>query len=106
MGWTDKLKNKKDETKGAAKEQLGKATDDEQMEREGQIDQTKSNLKQAGREGQGRPKQGLRVGSDCLYADSAASRRDRRSSITMAPIFANRTGNQSSLSPRAAANGT
>ena len=26
MGWTDKLKNKKDETKGAAKEQLGKAT--------------------------------------------------------------------------------
>ena len=45
MGWTDKLKNKKDETKGAAKEQLGKATDDEQMEREGQIDQTKSNLK-------------------------------------------------------------
>jgi len=47
MGWTDKLKNKKDETKGAAKEQLGKATD-EQMEREGQIDQTKSNLKQAG----------------------------------------------------------
>jgi len=48
MGWTDKLKNKKDETKGAAKEQLGKATDDEQMEREGHIDQTKSNLKQAG----------------------------------------------------------
>ena len=47
MGWTDKLKNKKGETKGAAKEQLGKATDDEQMEREGQIDQTKSNLKQA-----------------------------------------------------------
>ena len=47
MGWTDKLKNKKDETKGAAKEQLGKATD-EQMEREGQIDQTKSNLKEAG----------------------------------------------------------
>jgi hypothetical protein len=34
MGWTDKLKNKKDETKGATKEQLGKTTDDEQMERE------------------------------------------------------------------------
>ena len=48
MGWTDKLKNKKDETKGAAKEKLGKATDDEQMEREGKTDQTKSNLKQAG----------------------------------------------------------
>ena len=49
MGWLDKLKNKRDETGGAAKEQLGKATDDEQMEREGQIDQTKSNLKEAGK---------------------------------------------------------
>ena len=29
-----------------------------------------------------------------------------RRSITMAPIFANRTGNQFKLSPRAAANGT
>jgi uncharacterized protein YjbJ (UPF0337 family) len=48
LGWTDKLKKKKDETKGTAKKQLGKATDDEQMERKGQIDQTKSNLKQAG----------------------------------------------------------
>src|ERR1035437_11009481 len=48
MGWDDKLENKKDEAKGAAKEQLGKATDDEQMQREGKTDQTKSNLKQAG----------------------------------------------------------
>ncbi|HEY8619318.1 MAG TPA: CsbD family protein [Dermatophilaceae bacterium] len=48
MGWKDKLKNKRDETGGAAKEQLGKATDDGEMEREGKIDQTKSNLKQAG----------------------------------------------------------
>ena len=48
MGWTDKLKNKKDKTKGAAKEKLGKATDNEKMEREGKIDQTKSKLKQAG----------------------------------------------------------
>ena len=48
MGWKDKLKNKKDETGGAAKEQLGKATDDDQLEREGKTDQTKSNLKQAG----------------------------------------------------------
>jgi len=31
-----------------AKENLGKARDDEQMEREGQSDQTVSNLKQAG----------------------------------------------------------
>lgn len=48
MGWDDKLKNKKDEAKGEAKEQLGKATDDEEMGREGRTDQTKSNLKQAG----------------------------------------------------------
>jgi uncharacterized protein YjbJ (UPF0337 family) len=48
MGWEDKLENKKDEAKGAAKEHVGKATDDEQMEREGKADQTKSNLKQAG----------------------------------------------------------
>jgi uncharacterized protein YjbJ (UPF0337 family) len=48
MGWDDTLKNKKDEVKGAAKENLGKATDDEQMEREGQNDQAVSNLKQAG----------------------------------------------------------
>jgi len=48
MGWRDKLKNKKDEAKGAAKENLGKATDDEQMERQGRSDQSVSNLKQAG----------------------------------------------------------
>ena len=48
MGWDDKLKNKKDEAKGAAKENLGKATGDEQMERHGKSDQTVSNLKQAG----------------------------------------------------------
>jgi uncharacterized protein YjbJ (UPF0337 family) len=48
MGWDDKMENKKDEAKGAAKEQLGKATDDEQMQQEGKTDQTKSNLKQAG----------------------------------------------------------
>jgi uncharacterized protein YjbJ (UPF0337 family) len=48
MGWDDKLKNKTDEAKGAAKEHVGKATGDEQMEREGQTDQSVSNLKQAG----------------------------------------------------------
>ena len=48
MGWDDKLENKKDEVAGVAKEQLGKATDDEQMEQEGKTDQTKSDLKQAG----------------------------------------------------------
>ena len=48
MGWDDKLKNKKDEAEGSAKEHLGQATDDEQMEREGKTDQAVSNLKQAG----------------------------------------------------------
>ena len=48
MGWLDKLKNKKDETQGAAKEHTGKATGDKKMERKGKTDQTKSNLKQAG----------------------------------------------------------
>jgi len=48
MGWDDKLKNKKDEVQGAAKEHLGKATGDEQMESEGQVDQSVSDLKQAG----------------------------------------------------------
>jgi uncharacterized protein YjbJ (UPF0337 family) len=42
------MENKTDEAKGQAKEHLGKATDDEQMEREGKADQTKGNLKQAG----------------------------------------------------------
>jgi len=48
MGWDDKLENKKDEAKGEVKEQVGKATDDGQMEREGKTDQGVSNLKQAG----------------------------------------------------------
>jgi uncharacterized protein YjbJ (UPF0337 family) len=48
MGWDDKLKNKADEAKGTTKEQVGKATGDEEMEREGQTDQGVSNLKQAG----------------------------------------------------------
>ena len=48
MGWLDKLRNKRDETKGAAKEHVGKATGDKKMERKGKTDQTKSNLKQAG----------------------------------------------------------
>jgi len=48
MGWDDKLKNKKDEAKGAAKQKVGKATGDEQMKREGKSDQSMSNLKQAG----------------------------------------------------------
>ena len=48
MGLEDKLRNKKDEVTGAAKEHVGKATGDEDLEREGKTDQGVSNLKQAG----------------------------------------------------------
>jgi uncharacterized protein YjbJ (UPF0337 family) len=48
MGLEDKMKNKADEVKGVAKEHLGKATDDEQMENEGKVERGVSNLNQAG----------------------------------------------------------
>ena len=48
MGWDDKLRNKKDEASGAAKEHIGKASHDEQLEAEGKNDQSVSKLKQAG----------------------------------------------------------
>ncbi|HLL69615.1 MAG TPA: CsbD family protein [Micromonosporaceae bacterium] len=48
MGLDDKIDNKSEEWGGKAKEGLGKATDDEQLEAEGHSDQAKSNLKQAG----------------------------------------------------------
>jgi uncharacterized protein YjbJ (UPF0337 family) len=48
MGADDKLENVADEKMGEAKEAMGKATDDEDLESEGKVDQTKSNLKQAG----------------------------------------------------------
>ncbi len=48
MSDSDKIENKADELKGAAKEKVGQATGDEQTENEGKLDQTKANLKQAG----------------------------------------------------------
>jgi len=48
MGMEDKLGNKAEEIKGGAKEHLGSATNDEEMEQEGKNDQTKSDFKQAG----------------------------------------------------------
>ncbi|WP_210439478.1 CsbD family protein [Nocardioides xinjiangensis] len=48
MGLDDKFDNKADELKGKAKEHTGKATDDEQLEAEGQGDQMGADLKQAG----------------------------------------------------------
>jgi uncharacterized protein YjbJ (UPF0337 family) len=44
----DKMRDKAEEMAGKAKEAAGKATDDERLEAEGQADQTKANLKQAG----------------------------------------------------------
>jgi uncharacterized protein YjbJ (UPF0337 family) len=48
MGADDKVENKKDELVGKAKQRAGEFTDDEQMEAEGQGQETKGNLKQAG----------------------------------------------------------
>ena len=48
MAFDDKVDNKAEEVGGKVKEGVGKATDNEQLEAEGQGDQAKSNLKQAG----------------------------------------------------------
>ncbi len=49
MGNDDKLRNKGQDAKGKAKEAWGRAkTDDEELEAEGRVDQSKSDLKQAG----------------------------------------------------------
>jgi uncharacterized protein YjbJ (UPF0337 family) len=48
MSAKDKAKNKVQELKGHAKEQTGKATGDKDLETEGQADQAKGNLKNAG----------------------------------------------------------
>lgn len=48
MGLDDKIGNKAEELAGAAKEKVGDATDNDRLQAEGQNDQTKANLKQAG----------------------------------------------------------
>ena len=48
MGLDDKMDNKKDSLGGKAKEAVGKATNDDELEAQGKGDQTKSDLKQAG----------------------------------------------------------
>ena len=48
MAADDKVENKAEELKGKAKEGVGKATDDKELEAEGKGDQTSSNIKQAG----------------------------------------------------------
>ena len=48
MGADDKIENKTEELTGKVKETAGDATDDRDLQAEGQADQTKGNLKQAG----------------------------------------------------------
>ena len=48
MSGVDKMKDKGQELSGEAKEKLGDAMDNEQLQAEGQADQTKGSLKQAG----------------------------------------------------------
>ena len=48
MGAIDRAKNVADDLKGKAKEAIGKVTDDEKLEAEGQMDQGKADLKQRG----------------------------------------------------------
>ena len=48
MATDDKVRNQGQDLKGKAKESIGRATDDEELEAAGRSDQAKSNLKQAG----------------------------------------------------------
>jgi uncharacterized protein YjbJ (UPF0337 family) len=48
MGLDDKIDNKAEEMKGQGKEAIGRATDDDELQAEGQVDQAKGNIKQAG----------------------------------------------------------
>jgi uncharacterized protein YjbJ (UPF0337 family) len=48
MGADDKTSNKVEEIRGQAKEKVGQATGDENLERQGKTDQSKADLKQAG----------------------------------------------------------
>ena len=48
MGMDDKAKNTAESGLGKAKEKLGDATDDRELETEGKTDQSKADLKQAG----------------------------------------------------------
>jgi uncharacterized protein YjbJ (UPF0337 family) len=48
MSTEDKMKNEAEKAKGALKEAAGKVTGDESLEREGELDRTKGDLKQSG----------------------------------------------------------
>ena len=48
VGTDDKLRNQGEDLKGKAKEAVGRATDDEELEARGRSDQAKASLKDAG----------------------------------------------------------
>ncbi|WP_204299662.1 CsbD family protein [Actinoplanes campanulatus] len=48
MGLDDKIENKTQEAAGKAKQNIGEATDDQDLQAEGKADQRSSNIKQAG----------------------------------------------------------
>lgn len=48
MGLDDKIDNKAQEAAGKAKQGMGEATGDEDLKAEGQADETKADIKQAG----------------------------------------------------------
>ncbi len=48
MATDDKVRNQGEDLKGKAKETVGRATDDEELEAQGRTDQAKSSVKQAG----------------------------------------------------------
>ncbi|MEU4419901.1 CsbD family protein [Actinoplanes sp. NPDC024001] len=48
MGLDDKIENKAQEATGKAKQGIGEATDDKELQAEGTADQKSSNVKQAG----------------------------------------------------------
>ncbi|MEV7827796.1 CsbD family protein [Microbacterium enclense] len=48
MGLDDKIKNAAEDIAGKAKEAFGKGTDNERLEAEGQADQSRAHVKQAG----------------------------------------------------------
>jgi uncharacterized protein YjbJ (UPF0337 family) len=48
MGRDEKTENKVEEIRGQAKEKVGDATNDQELQRQGERDQSRANLKQAG----------------------------------------------------------
>jgi uncharacterized protein YjbJ (UPF0337 family) len=48
MGLMDKFEDKAEELKGQGKQHVGDATDNEQLQAEGKVDEVKGDLKQAG----------------------------------------------------------